>query len=129
MGTNIEGGNDRPGITHQLNNASGYSIEKNAGFKWENVNGTKRKVYTKYFTGKTDNDSLTTITHGEDFDKILSVTSMVFNGTNYVVSEAWITGEANNNIAVDITSTEIRLNDLSANLWEENYRVKMEYYL
>lgn len=96
-----------------------------------NINSTIEVVYTKIFTGTLDNDSETTITHGVDFDKIISANMMSYddNSQAYLIATPYYSAFSNNANTYQIQSTNIRFNGSGSYHQGNNYRVAIKYYI
>ena len=120
---------DQSSILHEIDIAKGYDSE--GGFKYYIVNGTKTKVYTKYLTGTTDADTQTNITHGVDYDKILSAVVKVKSSTgNYFVYDfKTVSGSAASTYQFEISSVDLILYFVGSNLQSKTYMAEVSYYL
>jgi len=106
----------------------GYDAE--GGYVWRKINGTKTKVYTKYFTGTTDNGGETLVAHGCDYDKILCVSASV-KGSNssYHVCDFDASAEPTYTFRLFYGSTNVNLNAVSAALQVKAYNIRIDYTL
>lgn len=108
---------------------SGYDTEG----AWRNVkvNGTKTKVYTKYFTGTSDNDDNTSVAHGvTDWTKILSVTTDIGNSASQQEKYGYReSSNANYAFVVVYTATNVEFYDVGVECRLRTYHIKVEYTL
>jgi len=97
------------------------------------VNGTKTRVYTKYFTGTLDSDSATAVAHGvaSGGTKILSAAIFAWNGntSQFSVNEYNRGAISNDSFNADIGSANVNFTNVGVNLQGEIYRIKIEYIL
>jgi hypothetical protein len=110
---------------------SNVTHDTEGGYNNCDINGTKTKVYTKYFTGTLDADSATAVAHGEDFDKILHVSAMVYddNLTEYAVSDYRLGASSGHGFQINVDATNINLDGVETYIQGNNYRIKVDYYL
>lgn len=104
----------------------------NGDYRTVSVDGTATKVFTKYFTGTTDNDSQTNIAHGiSGIDNILHVSGAIFNLNTslYGVSDYKVANaeSVNNAFQINWDGTNILLASVFSNYRSQKYRVKVEY--
>lgn len=108
-----------------------WDSSEEASWCYDNINGSKIKVYTKYFTGTLDGDSQTDILHGvSDEDNILAVTCMCKNSSGSYEIYDFYTG-ANTAYAFQlyVMTSAISVWGVGAQLQGQNYRIKLEYKL
>lgn len=124
-------GVDIPQVLHELKTLRRWDYTENASWEWQNVAGTKTKVYTKYFTGTTLVAGQTNIGHGVTQSKILQCTSQIVDLTtgNYVVYDYVFGNVAAFAYLLFISTTNIVFSNVGGNLQGQNYKIKMEYYL
>ena len=107
--------------------------DSEGGFSNCDVDGTKTKVYTKYFTGTTDADSSTDVAHGisNALTKILHVSASVFNsGSNKFIHSDYRNGASiNDTLSIDHDANSLRLTGLGTNFQSQVYRFKVDYIL
>jgi len=105
--------------------------DSEGAYNFASINGTLTKVYTKYFTGTTDNDNLTEVAHGiADFNKILSCSSVVAaNANTYLINGEYTALGATFDFGIRINATNINIQDVGTEMRNENYRLKIDYYL
>lgn len=113
---------------------SGASVMHDAegGFQNADVNGTKTKVYTKYFTGTLDADSQTSVAHGiTGIDNILAVSAAAFDdsGSSYGVVDYLRGASAANAWNVFYDGTNVTFDNVGANVQGNNYRIRIDYKL
>ena len=105
--------------------------DSEGGFSNCDINGTKTKVYTKYFTGTLDADDSTLVIHSLVRDNILHVSASVFDDVEaeFVTSEnfrgssvasSWNISYNNTHVVIDVVGTSIQGNA---------YRIKIDYKL
>lgn len=102
------------------------------GFNNMDVDGTKTKVFTKYFTGTTDGDSTTTVAHGiTGIDNILSVVVVVFstNTSNYQAAEVGGAASAVNKFTPRFDGTNVIIDSVGSAMQSQKYRLKLDYVL
>lgn len=108
-----------------------WAILELTGSSIEDVQGTDQQKFTKFFTGTTDGTSPDTIAHGiSDFDKILNITTIMY-GTDiskYRSSELYYGSAATAAFRESIAATNITL-EYGSFYNNQNYRIKIEYYL
>ena len=96
------------------------------------IDGTKTKVYTKYFTGTTAAGVTTTKAHGiAGIDNILSVSSSIFSTANSIY-RVYSAGDGTGDSATYLLSydgTNIELSTVGVNLQSQKYRIKIDYVL
>ncbi len=115
--------------------ASGVVMhDAEGGFNNCDLNGTKTKVYTKYFTGTLDADSSTSVAHGitSALTKILSVVFMAEEQGNsfFRVSEHHLAANAAL-IGMDVVydATNVTVAQVGTNMQSGDYRIKIDYIL
>jgi hypothetical protein len=105
------------------------------GFNNCDVDGTKRKVYTKYLTGTLDADSSTTVAHGiaDGITKILSVTAYGYEDTVYSGFQIQEFRQGANSGAIEIiviyNGTNVVFDPVGTNLQGNAYRIKIDYLI
>jgi hypothetical protein len=122
---------DKSDIIHELKIAMGWDASEGASFKYENVQGTKTKVYTKYFTGNLAAAATTNVAHGvSDIDKIMHVSAMAWDDVvvEYVVYDFAAALSGNDAFYLQFDATNINFKAVGANLQGNKYRIKIEYY-
>ena len=94
------------------------------------VDSTSVKVYTKYLTGSCNASGDASVAHGVTMANILSVTVMVYDGTNsiYQVSEAYITAVTNAALLVTYNADNVLIVG-GSQYASDPYRIKIEYTL
>jgi len=100
------------------------------GLTKNDVNGTPATMITKYFTGTTDNDTSTSVAHGvSDFDNIVSVSAHILSSATgrYYASGYADAADAAESFRIQMTTANILLSGVGANLRQQKYRVKIEY--
>jgi hypothetical protein len=124
-------GKDTLDIKHELKIALGWDASELANYRYHNVNGTKTKVFTKYFTGTSAAAATTNVAHGlTDHTKILQATLTIeFNSTGtYFVYDFEKAATADTfHLAYD--ATNLIIGAVGANFQGQPYNIKMEYYL
>ena len=95
------------------------------------VGGVIEMVFTEMFTGTTDADSSTLVTHNQDFDKILEATAHIFNSvtSHYEVQTYQEVALAVNAYRLDFNSTLLNLDNLGTRLQSQLYKLRMVYYI
>lgn len=97
------------------------------------VNGTKTKVYTKYFTGNLDADSETSVAHSiaSATTKILSVTAMLYDDdqTVYCGPDRYIASDTDRSFRLSYDATNIILTQVGSYLQGNAYKIKIDYIL
>ncbi len=92
------------------------------------VGGTPTVVHTKYFTGTTDNDNQTNVAHGiADFNKILSFTGSISNGSEYIASDYRFSVGTTDVFVLSLASSAVLFTNVGTNFRLKNYRVKIDY--
>lgn len=93
------------------------------------INGTPTRIFTKYFTGTTDADTLTQVAHGiTGIDNILSVTVGVFNGTLYAVGDYRLDNTAAaTQFQYYWTGTNVAIDSTGSAFQSQKYRIKIDY--
>lgn len=106
--------------------------DSEGGYNNVDVDGTKAKVYTVYFTGTLDGDESTNVAHGiTGIDKILSVSVMLFNDASnkYYGGEAHLGASPNNDFLYQVDGTNVVISGVGTNFQGNKYRVKLDYIL
>ena len=105
--------------------------DSEGGYSNCDVNGTKTKVYTIYFSGTLDSDSSTSVAHGlADIDKILHVSAALFSSSsNYIVTTAFETAIDASSFILSFEGTNIVISSVGTNFQGRNYRIKIDYIL
>jgi len=108
----------------------GYDDE--GAFRYAKINGTKKKVYTKYFTGTLDASTPNNISHGvsSGMTKILSVTVSIENVTNsnMQINEGFYAASTSNGYFSSFNDTVITIG-FESNLNNGDYRIRIDYIL
>ena len=103
------------------------------GYSNCDVNGTKTKVYTKYFTGTLDADASTNVGHGvaSGLTKILSVTVAAFadNVNTNVVSDFTIGAFATTSLSYTYDGTNVIIGSVGTNIQGNAYYIRVDYIL
>ncbi len=102
------------------------------GFNNVDVDGTKTKVYTKYFTGTFDAASTKNVAHGiADVDKILHVSTAVFttNTSNYIVHTTFSAASSTIEIQVRFDGTNVIFTAIGSTIQSQKFRIKIDYIL
>ena len=114
-----------------LDSTGSVMHDAEGGFNNCDVDGTKTKVYTKYFTGTLDADASTSVAHGiTGIDNILHVSASVFTSTSI-----YVVGGFRDNVVDAFTyeltydGTNVFITAVGANLQGRNYRIKVDYKL
>lgn len=95
------------------------------------VDGTSRKIFTKYLTGTLDADASTEVAHGVTASKILAMSVICYNGDTFVytVSEFRISTLAQSAFVITYDDTNIFIGDVGSDFQGNIYRIKIDYYL
>lgn len=101
------------------------------GYNNCDVQGVRRKVYTKYFYGKLDADATTNVAHGENIDKIFSVSVACWNDVdNYYCVYDYTYGQAaTRQFLLSWNTTNVVISGVGAHLQGNNYKIKIDYVL
>lgn len=95
------------------------------------INGTPTTIYTKYFTGTLDADTITLVAHGiTGIDNILSVNVCCYDivFSNYLSSEAYYgTGAPNAIYVVHFDATNILIESVGSQHQSQKYRIAIDY--
>jgi len=98
--------------------------------KYAPVDSVTTRIFTKYFTGTTDSDTSTSVSHGvTGIDNILSVQVSIFDsGTGVYRSPGWLAVvNTDKSITVSYSATSIIMSSMGADLQGQKYRIKIEY--
>ena len=112
------------------NTSSDAMHDAEGGYNNCDINGTKTKVYTKYFTGTTDNDNQTLVAHGiTGVANILHVSAAILNSstTRREVSSHRTAHDSANQFEIHYTATNVGLQDVGSNLQGQSYVIKIDY--
>ena len=105
------------------------------GFNNADVDSTKTKVYTKYFTGNLDADSETNVAHGVTLANILHVSAACWDDTgshanNYVISDVWnASTSASQAFILSYDTDTINFTSVGTVLQGNPYRIRVDYML
>ena len=114
---------------------TGDTVQHDAegGYSNCDVNGTKAKVYTKYFTGTLDADASTSVAHGvtTGLTKILSVTVAAFtdNINVNVVGDFTIGAFATTSMSYTYDGTNVIIASVGTNIQGNAYYIRVDYIL
>ncbi len=99
------------------------------GFRFCNVQGVNTKVFIKYLTGTTDNDSQTGVAHSLTAANILHVSAIIKNTSTsrWDVYDNLATAVGDNGYNLFFNNTNIVLDNVGTNLRLQSYRIKIEY--
>ena len=103
------------------------------GYNNCDVNGTKAKVYTKYFTGTLDSDATTNVAHGvaTGLTKILSVTVAAFDDQTSanVVADFALTTVADKGLSYIYDGANVSIGSVGADIQGNAYFIRVDYIL
>ncbi len=107
--------------------------DSEGAFQNADVNGTKTKVYTKYFTGTLDSDSSTDVAHGvaSGATKILACVAATFvtGQGNYIVRDMQIAHSALTILRVSFGDTNVNFGSVGTQHQGQGYKLKIDYIL
>ncbi len=112
--------------------ASEQSIKAFAeGNGYPPIDGTPTAVFTKYFTGTLDADSLTEVAHGiTGIDNILHVSAAVFNAaTVYLVNDFQGAASSTSRFDLSFDGTNVRIANVGSAIQSQKYRIKIDYVI
>ena len=95
------------------------------------VNDVETTIYTKYFTGTADADSSTNIAHGitNAIAKILSVNAVMYSDSVNKYMANMTGGSVGGTFKIMYDATNIILDDVTATMQGNGYRVQVDYIL
>lgn len=115
-----------------LDSTGSLMHDAEGSFRNCDVNGTKTRVYTKYFTGTTDADSETSVAHGiaGGDAKILSCNAIIENSSSsYFVGEQFESADGNNSFSAQFNATNVVFSGIGSNFQSQAYHIKLDYIL
>jgi hypothetical protein len=122
---------ENSGIT-VISNGTDWDVIATFGCELWDIDGTIEAVYTKFFSGTLDNDSLTTVAHGiSDYDKIVHGWATPFNNSanRYYLVEVQYDAAAANQFVTYYDSSNVVFTVVGANYQGRNYRASLKYYI
>lgn len=106
-----------------------WYVVRTIGCELWDIGGTIEAVYSKYFSGTTDNDNNTTFTHGiSDVDKVVYAKALLYNSatSSYDIDQ---NATATSTFSAEIDSTNIIMQPVDSDFQGQNYRVIVRYYI
>lgn len=103
--------------------------DSEGGYNNCDVNGTKTKVYTKYFSGSLDGSGNATVAHGLTAANILSCVVAVRNtSANYFIGEGYLAASASSSWLHYYDATNVII-DGGSGYASEVYRIRIDYII
>ena len=114
-----------------LDSSGSVMHDAEGGFTNADLNGTKTKIYTKYFTGTMDADSETSVAHGitSGETKILSVSVGVKASDASVRFIEMFNGSAAPTLSGQWDDTNVVLSNIAAVFQSQPHYIKIDYIL